>query len=89
MPRVVTIDMPECRACGGRIRILTAIHDLRAIPECVGLPACPSPVSPPARDPKFRPRSRPPDRGRRTGARAVCTIDETALLTGAHGALPG
>ena len=50
MQRVFAIDVLECPSCGGRMRILAAIHGLgviRAILECVGLPARPPPVSPP------------------------------------------
>ena len=50
MRRVFAIDVLECPSCGGRMRILAAIHALgaiRAILECVGLPARPPPVSPP------------------------------------------
>ena len=55
MQRVFAIDVLECPSCAGRMRILAAIHALgpiRAILECVGLPARPPPVSPPDPDPE-------------------------------------
>ena len=55
MQRVFAIDVLECPSCGGRMRILAAIHGLgaiRAILECVGLPPRPPPVSPPDPDPE-------------------------------------
>ncbi len=55
MQRVFAIDVLECPSCGGRTRILAAIHGLgaiRAILECVGLPPRPPPVRPPDPDPE-------------------------------------
>jgi hypothetical protein len=54
MRRVFAVDVLECPQCRGRMRILAAIHSLsaiRAILECVGLPARPPPIAPPDPDP--------------------------------------
>jgi len=45
--RVFAIDVLECPACGGPLRILTAIHPpdtTRAILDCLGLPSRPPPT---------------------------------------------
>ena len=42
MRRVFAIDVLECPACGGRMRVIAAIEDpraIRAILDCLGLPA--------------------------------------------------
>ena len=49
MRRVFEIDVLECPSCHGRMRILAAIHSpdaIRAILECLGLPARAPPVAP-------------------------------------------
>ena len=49
MRRVFEIDVLECPECRGRMRILASIHSpdaIRAILECVGLPARAPPVAP-------------------------------------------
>jgi hypothetical protein len=41
MARVFAIDVLECRRCGGKLRILAAIHppdNIRRILDCLGLP---------------------------------------------------
>ena len=60
MRRVFEVDVLECPACQGRMRILAAIHPpeaTRAILECLGLPTRAPPIAPailPARtDPEF------------------------------------
>jgi hypothetical protein len=48
MRRVFAIDVLECPACGGRMRILCAIHPpdaIRKILDCLGLPSRPPPIS--------------------------------------------
>ena len=52
MRRVFAVDVLECPACQGPMRVLAAIHPpeaTRAILDCLGLPSRPPPVSPPAR----------------------------------------
>jgi hypothetical protein len=47
--RVFAIDVLACPECGGRMRMLSAVHSpgaIRAILECLGLPARSPPVSP-------------------------------------------
>jgi len=49
MKRVVGYDVLKCDACGGRMRIVCAIHPpeaIRKILDCLGLPSRPPPVSP-------------------------------------------
>jgi hypothetical protein len=56
--RVFAIDVLACPECGGRMRMLSAVHSpeaIRAILECFGLPARSPPVSP--ADPRFIVRS--------------------------------
>ncbi|MBW2281154.1 MAG: transposase [Deltaproteobacteria bacterium] len=56
MRRVFAIDVLECPACGGRMRVIAAIEDprvIRAILECLGLPARAPPTA------KARPIKRP------------------------------
>ncbi len=51
MRRVFEVDVLECPACHGRMRVLAAIHPpeaTRAILDCVGLASRAPPVSPPA-----------------------------------------
>jgi len=53
MKRVFELDVLECERCGGRMRILAAIHQpeaIRKILECLGLPSRPPPISPAAPD---------------------------------------
>jgi len=53
MRRVFEVDVLECPACQGPMRVLAAIHSpeaTRAILDCLGLPSRAPPVSPPARD---------------------------------------
>jgi len=50
MRRVFEVDVLECPACQGPMRVLTAIHPpeaTRAILDCLGLPSRAPPVSPP------------------------------------------
>jgi hypothetical protein len=54
MRRVFEIDVLECPQCGGRLRILSAIHPpetTAAILECLGLPARPPPLGPAEAEP--------------------------------------
>jgi len=47
--RVFAVDVLECPECGGRLRIMAAIHPpeaTRAILECFGLPSRPPPAAP-------------------------------------------
>jgi hypothetical protein len=49
--RSFAIDVLECPACGGRMRILCAIHPpeaIRKILDCLGLPSRPPPIAPAA-----------------------------------------
>jgi hypothetical protein len=49
MRRVFAIDVLKCHCCGGRMRILAAIHPpdaTRKILECLGLPSRAPPLSP-------------------------------------------
>ena len=53
MRRVFEIDVLECPWCGGRMRVLAAIvtpEAIRAILDCLGLPARAPPVAPAACD---------------------------------------
>ena len=53
MRRVFEVDVLECPACHGPMRVLSAIHPpeaTRAILECLGLPSRAPPISPPAPD---------------------------------------
>jgi hypothetical protein len=48
LKRVFSIDVLECPRCGGRMRILAAIHSVEAIHkilDCLGLPSRPPPVA--------------------------------------------
>ena len=48
MRRVFAIDVLECPACGGRMRVIAAIEDpqvVRAILRCLGLPARAPPLA--------------------------------------------
>ena len=48
MRRVFEIDVLECPRCGGRMRILCAIHPpdaIRKILDCLGLPSRPPPIA--------------------------------------------
>ena len=48
MRRVFAIDVLECSASGGRMRILCAIHPpeaIRKILDCLGLPSRPPPIA--------------------------------------------
>jgi hypothetical protein len=48
MRRVFSIDVLECPWCGGRMRILAAIHPpdaIRKILDCLGLPSKPPPIA--------------------------------------------
>jgi hypothetical protein len=50
MKRVFAVDVLSCPACGGRMRLLAAIHDpavARAILDCLDLPSRPPPNEPP------------------------------------------
>ena len=51
LARVFSVDLSECAACGGRLRIIAALTDpasIRTYLEGVGLPAVPPPrASPP------------------------------------------
>ena len=54
--RVFVVDVLECPDCGGRMRILAAIHPpdaRRAILECLGLPARAPPIAPARLEPEF------------------------------------
>ncbi len=56
MRRVFAIDVLECPACGGRMRVIAAIEDpraIRAILDCLGLSARAPPTA------KARPIERP------------------------------
>jgi hypothetical protein len=49
MRRVFEVDVLECPACQGPMRVLAAIHSAeatRAILDCLGLPSRAPPVSP-------------------------------------------
>ena len=49
MKRIFAVDVLECTRCGGRMRILCAIHPpeaIRRILDCLGLPSRPPPVAP-------------------------------------------
>ena len=49
MRRVFALDVLECPGCGGRMRILAAIHPpetAQAILECLGLPERAPPIAP-------------------------------------------
>ncbi len=51
--RVFAIDVLACPECGGRMRMLSAVHSpdaIHAILECLGLPARSPPVEGPDRD---------------------------------------
>ena len=53
MRRVFEVDVLECPACQGPMRVLAAIHPpeaTRAILECLGLPSRAPPVAPPEPD---------------------------------------
>ena len=55
MRRVWAVDVLECGACHGRMRILAAIHSpeaIRAILDCLGLPARAPPVALAAYEPE-------------------------------------
>jgi hypothetical protein len=49
MRRVFAIDVLECPACGGNMRVIAAIEDpraIRAILECLSLPVRAPPLAP-------------------------------------------
>lgn len=49
LARVFSIDISECPACGGRMRIVAALTEpasIRSYLEGVGLPARPPPIAP-------------------------------------------
>jgi len=49
MNRIFSVDVLECSRCGGRMRILCAIHPpdaIRKILDCLGIPSRPAPVAP-------------------------------------------
>ena len=49
MRRVFETDVLECPRCAGRMRLISTITQpevIRAILECIGLPARPPPLSP-------------------------------------------
>ena len=49
------VDVLECASCGGRLRILAAIHSpaaVRAILECLGLPSRAPPIAEAGPDPE-------------------------------------
>jgi len=55
MARVFLVDVLECPACHGRLRILAAIHApeaIRAILECLGLPSRAPPIAAAVLDPE-------------------------------------
>ena len=61
--RVFALDVLECPDCGGRMRILSAIHPpeaTRAILQCLGLPSRAPPIAP-ARPKPESPESAPTD----------------------------
>jgi len=48
MHRVFAVDVLECPACRGRMRIIAALHSpaaIRAILECLGLPSRAPPIA--------------------------------------------
>lgn len=52
MRRVFSVDVLRCERCGGRMRIIAAIHPpeaIRKILECLGLPSRPPPLARPER----------------------------------------
>ncbi len=54
--RVFALDVLECPDCGGRMRILSAIHPpeaTRAILQCLGLPSRAPPIAPARPEPEF------------------------------------
>jgi hypothetical protein len=54
--RVFALDVLECPDCGGRMRILSAIHPpeaTRAILQSLGLPSRAPPIAPARPDPEF------------------------------------
>ena len=56
MQRVFDLDVMECPACGGRLRILAAIQDpdaIRAILDCLGLSSRPPPPPSPTPSDRF------------------------------------
>jgi hypothetical protein len=59
LKRVFSIDVLECPRCGGRMRVISAIHPpdaIRKILDCLGLPSRPPPISAPVPGPDpFRP----------------------------------
>jgi hypothetical protein len=53
MKRVWELDVLKCDHCGGRMRILAAIHSpdaIRGILECIGLPTRAPPICAALRD---------------------------------------
>jgi len=53
MKRVFELDVLECGSCGGRMRIIAAIHSseaIRKILDCLGLPSRPPPIAPAVQD---------------------------------------
>jgi len=62
MKRVFEVDVLKCESCGGRMRILAAIHSrdaIRDILECLGLPSRAPPIAPAAKAESFRVAIRP------------------------------
>jgi hypothetical protein len=52
LKRVFSVDVLCCDRCGGRMRIIAAIHPpeaIRKILECLGLPSRPPPLARPER----------------------------------------
>jgi hypothetical protein len=53
MRRVFAIDVLKCDRCGGRMKIIAAIHcseAIRNILDCLGLPSRAPPISPAVSD---------------------------------------
>jgi hypothetical protein len=51
LKRVFSVDALKCARCGGKMRILCAIHSSDAIQkilDCLGIPSRPPPISPAA-----------------------------------------
>jgi hypothetical protein len=56
MHRVWALDVLECPACHGRLRILAAIHSaeaIRAILDCLSLPSRAPPIAAAALEPEL------------------------------------
>ena len=55
LARVFDIDVSQCPACGGRMKIIAALTEPQAIRQYlpgVGLPARPPPIAPPKASPQ-------------------------------------